>query len=345
MNEPLSPFNERLSGVAGSANVAGKTNESLLSVGEELSDVDESVAANYAVDESSSLTEKFANEECRLGANAESVSQTRETSSQMVPDPSTPGAYLVRVNNIDQSWVSAAHPERLEFDYMQLIGNHIDAHAPAGERLRVVHVGGAGMSLARYVAASRPTSAQIVLEPDATLTALVRSIVPLPRNSGIKVRAIDGLEGVAAMPNDYADIVILDAFAAGQVPAELVTTEYFVNISRILRSNGVLLTNLVDDQQLKWVRRVLAGMAQVFSYVCLQAEPAILKGRRFGNMIAGASLTELPLGELSRRIRSAAFPHTLLWGETLRHFVGNALPFSVNDAAPSPSCQNWPTWI
>ncbi|MDR2619943.1 MAG: fused MFS/spermidine synthase [Propionibacteriaceae bacterium] len=268
-----------------------------------------------------------------------------DTDFQLVPDPSVPGAYLVRLGGIDQSWVSAAHPERLEFDYMQLIGYHIDAHAAPEERLRVVHIGGAGMSLARYIAVTRPTSAQIVLEPDAALTQAVRATIPLPRNSGIKVRAVGGYEGIAAMPDDYADMVILDAFAHSQIPAELVSVEFFQLVRRVLHPSGTLVANLIDTQELRWVRRVLAGLSYVFSDVCLQAETTILKGRRFGNMIAGASDVELPLGELNRRARSAPFSHTLLWGETLKHFIAGAHPFTAADTEPSPLHNNWPTWL
>ena len=95
---------------------------------------------------------------------------TSDAQSGLVPDPDHAGAYTVRVGDTDQSWVDPGDPTRLEFDYMQRIGDVLDTIAPAGERMRVVHVGGAGMSLARYVAATRPTSAQIVLEPDAELT-------------------------------------------------------------------------------------------------------------------------------------------------------------------------------
>src|SRR6185503_8246339 len=53
------------------------------------------------------------------------------------------------------------------------------------------------MTLPRYLAATRPQSAQVVFEPDVTLTDFVRIHLPLPRRSGIKVRAVDGLSGIA----------------------------------------------------------------------------------------------------------------------------------------------------
>ena len=79
----------------------------------------------------------------------------------LVPDREVRGAFFVRVGGTDQSFVDPADPTRLEFDYAQRMADVIDTIAPAGERIRVVHVGGAGMSLPRYVAATRPRSAQI----------------------------------------------------------------------------------------------------------------------------------------------------------------------------------------
>ncbi len=83
----------------------------------------------------------------------------------------------------------------------------------------MLHVGGAGLTLPRYVAATRPGSWQVVLEPDAALTARVRAELPLPRRSGIRVRAQDGRTGLAAVRDDAVDLVVVDAFDDGEVPA------------------------------------------------------------------------------------------------------------------------------
>src|SRR5215218_2643407 len=91
----------------------------------------------------------------------------------LVPDLAYPRAFTLRVGRIDQSYVDLDDPLRLEFDYRQ--------------RLRVLHIGGAALTLPRYVVATRPTSAQIVFEPDIELTAFIRRHLPLPPRSGIKV--------------------------------------------------------------------------------------------------------------------------------------------------------------
>ena len=45
---------------------------------------------------------------------------------RVLPDPHTPGAWVVRVGGADQSWVHPTDPTRLEFDYMQRLADLID---------------------------------------------------------------------------------------------------------------------------------------------------------------------------------------------------------------------------
>ncbi|WP_432560160.1 spermidine synthase [Granulicoccus sp. GXG6511] len=266
--------------------------------------------------------------------------------NRVVPDPEQPGAWYVRINGTDHSWIDPEDPTRLEFDYMQRIADVVDAHAPAGERLRVLHIGGAGMTLPRYVAATRPTSAQIVLEPDEELTAEVRRTVPLPRNSGIKVRPIDGRAGVAAIRDDWnADVVIMDAFAGASVPAELTTLEFFTDLRRVLAPVGVVLLNVTDKSPFVYARRVLAGLAEVFPELMLSAEPATLKGRRFGNILLAGSAMALPLAALSRKAAGSVFPYRVLHGPHLARFGSGGVPFTDRDAAPSPEPPGGPAFF
>jgi spermidine synthase len=262
-----------------------------------------------------------------------------DTGSQTVTlaeDPARPGAYLVRIGGTDQSYVDLADPLRLEFDYVQRIADVIDEIAPDGERIRVVHIGGAALTLPRYVSATRPSSAQIVLEPDEELTQLVREHLPLPRRSGIKVRAVDGRTGIAAMRDDFTDLVVVDAFAGARVPADLTTVEFLTDVRRVLGATGVAVVNVTDSGRLAYSRRVLAGVTAVFTHAVYGAEPATLKGRRFGNVIITGSDAPLPEPALIRRGAGSMFPYRLLTGTGLRRFVDNALPFTDDDCESSP---------
>ncbi|MGD7707526.1 spermidine synthase [Microlunatus sp. Y2014] len=235
----------------------------------------------------------------------------------------------------EQSWIDPADPTHLEFDYVQRIADAIDLHAPAGQRIRIIHIGGAAMTLPRYVAHTRPSSAQIVLEPDAELTARVRETIPLPRNSGIKVRPTDGRSGIAEMRDDYADVVVVDAFAGPMIPADLTSLEFYVDAARVLVGDGTIMVNITDRAPFAYARRVVAGVAEVFGEVVLSAESATIKGRRFGNLVILGSAA-LPVSDLVRCAAGSAFPYRLVHGRALTKWLAGARPFTDADPGISP---------
>jgi spermidine synthase len=206
--------------------------------------------------------------------------------------------YVLAVDGMEQSAVDLDDPTHLVFDYMRRIGDLIDAlEPPAPSPIRVLHVGGAAMTLARYVAATRPHSGQTVLEPNEEVIALVRVQAPIPRRSGIKVRAVDGYTGIQQLRDNVHDLVILDAFAAGTVPAELTSADFVEQVRRILAPNGAFVANLVDRSPFPLIRSMVA---RTFGTVVVGAEPATLKGRRSGNvLVACGELPPHPFGSPS----------------------------------------------
>lgn len=253
------------------------------------------------------------------------------------PDREVRGAFLVRTGATQQSWVDPDDPLRLEFEYVQRIAELLRATVltrPAGVRQRVVHLGGGGMTLPRWLAAVRPGTAQVVCEPDAELLAEVRRKLPLERRSGIKVRETDGRAGLEAMPDDYADAVIVDAFDGLHVPGSLATTECFGTARRVLRPDGVLIMNLADEAPFGWARACLAGIAEHFRHLLATAETAVWKGRRYGNLVVAASRNPLPVARLQDDARHALFGYRLVTGPVLQRWIA-AAPFT--DAAPRDS--------
>ncbi|GAB2861733.1 spermidine synthase [Nocardioides pacificus] len=248
-----------------------------------------------------------------------------------------PSAFVVRVGGTDQSHVDLADPTRVVFDYVRRMADVVDAHLPAGEPASVVHVGGAGLTLPRYVAATRPRSGQIVLEPAEELTALVREQLPLPRRSGIKVRPVDGRTGLPSLRDASADLVALDAYAGAQVPGELVTVECFAEVARVLADDGLFLLNLADRAPFAWTRRVVAGLRVSFPHLLLSAEPATLRARRFGNLLVVASRGDLPELALRRRAASSEHPYRVLGPKELSDSVGGGTPMTDGATEPSPA--------
>lgn len=254
------------------------------------------------------------------------------------PDREVRGAFVVRTGATQQSWVDPDDPLRLEFEYVQRIAETLRAtvlRRPVQERLRVVHLGGGGMTLPRWVAAVRPGTAQVVCEPDRDLLDEVRRKLPLGRRSGIKVREVDGRSGLAAMPGEYADAVIVDAFDGLHVPGSLATTEFFADVRRVLRSDGALIMNLADEAPFGWSRACVAGIAAHFRHLLVTAETSVWKGRRYGNFVVAAGQLPLPVEALESAARQALFGYRAVAGAALRRWVGAARPFT--DEAPRDS--------
>jgi hypothetical protein len=254
---------------------------------------------------------------------------------ELLADEDRPGGWLLLLDRIRQSYVDLDDPGYLDFEYVQAFADVLDA-LPAGP-LAVTHVGGGACTLARYVALTRPGSPQIVLEPDAALTALVRAQLPFARGARVRIRPIDGRAGVAGLATGGADVVVLDAFHGGRVPPELTTSEFVADVARVLRPSGVLLVNVADGPPGLFVRRLVSTLAAVLPSVLLSADPAVLKGRRFGNVVLAASRAELPIAAVTRAASAAAFPRRVLSGADVITFAGGAAPLS--DASPMRSPQ------
>jgi SAM-dependent methyltransferase len=259
---------------------------------------------------------------------------------ELLADIDRPGGWLLLMDRIRQSYVDLDDPSYLDFEYVQAFADVIDA-LPAGP-LAVTHVGGGALTLARYIATSRPGSPQIVLEPDEQVTALVRAKLPLPRGHKVRVRPVEGRAGLVALKDASADVVVVDAFAGGRVPASLTTAEFFADVARVLRPDGVVLANLPDGGPgfgagHWYIRRAATAARDVLPEALLRADPAVFKGRRFGNITLAASRAELPVTAVVRTAAAAPFPQRVLAGDELDRFVDRAAPFTDADPQRSPS--------
>jgi spermidine synthase len=258
--------------------------------------------------------------------------------AQVLADADRPGGYLLIIDRVRQSYVDLDDPTYLDFEYLQAIADVLDTmQPPPPGRLRVTHVGGGALTLARYVAAIRPGSSQVVLEPDTALIRMVRARLPLPPRSGIRVRPVGGAEGMAALPGAGADVVVLDAFLGARVPAELTGPGFLGDVARVLRPGGTLVANIADGPPLTYLRRVLATMRQQWAHQLVVADSSVLRGRRFGNLVLVASDTELAESAITRAAAAAAFPRRVLGGDELARFVGTVRPYSDADTVRSPA--------
>lgn len=264
--------------------------------------------------------------------------------AEVVRDQDHPDRVTLHVNGVPSSSLDLGDPGFLDFEYMQQMAAVLTLLPPGP--LRVLHLGAAGSALARYVEHERPGSRQLGIDLDARLLELVREWFSLPRSPLLRLRADDAGRALAGAHPDSFDVVVRDVFAGDTTPGHLVGTRFAHAARRVLRPGGTLLLNCADKPPLTVARGELAGLAEAFGPSAAEsgrlaaiAEPAILKGRRYGNVVLAAVRDapsppiDLRDPALGRALRTLAVPATLLAGEDATRFAGTTAPLPT---APDP---------
>ena len=234
--------------------------------------------------------------------------------AEIEADPFRDGAYILHVNGVPSSHIVPGEPRELEFEYMRWIAAAVEAFAP-GHRL--THLGGGACSLARYFADIWDDSKNTVVEFDAKLGELVREKFDIPRAPKVKIRAGEARAETEKFLPASRDVIIRDVFAGAVTPTPLTTVEFFQTAHRSLVPGGLYVANCGDHSDLRGAKAEVAGLKEVFGHVAVIADPPMLKGRRYGNIILIASDTELP----SQHQEMASL---LLGGAVPAHYKGPA---------------------
>ncbi len=244
--------------------------------------------------------------------------------AELVRERDDPDGVTLLVNGVPSSHLDLADPARLEFEYMQQMAAVVERLAPGP--VTAVHLGAAGCALPRALDAARPGSRQLAIDIDPVLAALVRRWFDLPRAPALRLRVDDARHALSTLAAGRADLVVRDAFAGDGTPPHLATVEFTTEVARVLRTGGVYLANCADRPPLTLARSEAATVAAVFRHAAVISEPAVLRGRRYGNVVVvGTDDDELLVTPvLARTLRALPIPARILAGDDLVDFVGRA---------------------
>lgn len=257
--------------------------------------------------------------------------------AELVADPDRPQSWTLLLDGTAQSHVDLADPEHLEFEYVRRIAHVADRIAAPAAPLRVLHLGGGAWTLARYLAATRPGSAQTVVELDAALAELVAHRLPGPDGSdGVALVVAEARASLERFPGGGFDLVVLDVFAGARTPAQVTTAEFVAAVRRVLAPGGTYVANLGDGAPWPFLPGQVATLGAAFTGLALIASPEVLRGRRFGNLVLAGSDAGLPVPELVRRAAADPFPARVLDDDATRALADGAAVVTDGSAVPSP---------
>ncbi|MFV0434505.1 MAG: spermidine synthase [Leucobacter sp.] len=270
----------------------------------------------------------------------EPITLSSGLTAEFEEDRWVPGAIQLVIDGTPQSHVNLRDPSDLFFEYVRRIGHVIDLFRTPGRPISALHLGGGALTLPRYVEATRPGSRQQVVELEGALVDLVREAAPLPQRASIRVRRGDAREVLGRLPagmRGAMDLVVVDIFAGAQTPKHVSSVEFYELIRPLLAPDGVVVANVTDGTGQAFTRGQAATLASLFSNVAAIAEPQVLKGRRFGNVVllatgdASGDLDWLP-----RLLAGGPHPARMLAGRELDEWLRGARPVTDADASASP---------
>lgn len=230
----------------------------------------------------------------------------------VVADPDRASGRTLVLDDLAHSYVDLDDPARLEFAYTQRMADAVDTAFPAGQPLAAVHVGGGGFTMPRWLAATRPGSTSTVLELDPAVVELGRRELGVDAVPGVTVRTGDARTGLAALPDDSADVVVGDAFGSRSVPWHLATRELVADVDRVLRPGGLYVLNVIDHDPLAFLRAELATVAAVLPQAGVLARPDQLAAGGGGNAVVVARAGQLDWAGLAQRAGRRAEGATVL---------------------------------
>lgn len=256
---------------------------------------------------------------------------------QLIADQDNSTGWLLKINGVMSSHIDLADPLFLDFEYMRWMAALIESRWPpkGAAKLRGLHLGGGACSLARYFHAAHPDARQVVVELDGKLAEYVRGWFNLPKAPLLRLRVGEAREVTETLTADTRDFIIRDVFAGSLTPRPLTTAEFTEHIKRVLAPGGIYVVNSGDAPDLKNAREDAATIAAAFEHTVIIADPAMLKGRRYGNMVMAGSDTPLDGDpQLARRLLGGAVPAHIWNDAQVRAFAANS-PVRHDPTTPS----------
>lgn len=263
--------------------------------------------------------------------------ETRYHCARVVADPDRDGGNTLVLDGLRHSYVDIDDPTFLEFTYVRAIASVIEASFPGKEPLAVHHLGGGGLTLPRYLAATRPGTRSLVSEIDDGVVRIDRDRLGLRPGSGIEVRVEDGRLGLRRLRDGSRDLVVGDAFGGVSAPWHLTTLEAMSDVRRVLNEDGLYVANLIDYGELAFARAEAATLGKTFEHVAvlgapadIGADPAASAG---GNLVMVASERPMNLPAIQDALDTRETGWTITAGEDLVSWTGDA-PVLTDDYAP-----------
>lgn len=162
-------------------------------------------------------------------------------------DGRTPLKALV-LDNLTHSYVNPEDPLHIEYKYEKIYAEVLRWRFGKDAAFRTLTIGGGGYTFPRYIEIAYPKAEIDVVEIDPEITKVVYRYLGLPESTRIRTYNTDG-RWFAMNCGEKYDVLFIDAYNDLSIPYHLTTREFAESLKGILKKDGILLTNIIDNFQ------------------------------------------------------------------------------------------------
>jgi spermidine synthase len=141
-------------------------------------------------------------------------------------------------------------PFYLDYEYIRIYEELMRWRMNRSGTLKTLFIGGGGYTLPRCLELMYPTAEIDVVEIDPEITRVVHEYLGVPKNTRIRSFNEDGRWFVMNSTEiEKYDFIVGDAFNDLSIPYHLTTKEFALQIARLLKSDGILMANVIDSYE------------------------------------------------------------------------------------------------
>jgi predicted membrane-bound spermidine synthase len=151
------------------------------------------------------------------------------------------------LDHLNHSCSDLDNPFRLEYRYIRSFEEIVRFQADKRKSFKTLFIGGGGYTLPRFIEIRYPNAEIDVVEIDPEVTRVSQKYLGISLTSKIQTFNEDGRWFVMNRKGEGRyDFIFQDAFNDLSIPYHLTTKEFAMQLRRLLKKDGLLLSNVID---------------------------------------------------------------------------------------------------
>ncbi|MDD4859434.1 MAG: fused MFS/spermidine synthase [Dehalococcoidales bacterium] len=214
------------------------------------------------------------------------------------------GVKVLVLDHLIHSYVIPDDPGFLKYDYLKIFEELVRYASKDNAAPHLLHLGGGGYSLPRYLEKFYPQSRNEVVEIDPEVTEVARAELGLSPNTVIKTHNRDArLFLIQRPPVDKFDFVVGDVFNDLSTPYHLTTLEFDKLVKANMTADGIYMINIIDHYERgRYLPAFIHTLRQTFKYVYLMGTSDNWKGAGLSTYVIAATDRQFGFNEYETHI-------------------------------------------